>query len=85
MKPRNNPSRAKLEKIKEVHRIEQDRMYDSIYYTKNINEPAEYRNCSEYPFKFSFYNLFSSSRKFFRKFKDINESFENLRIFFKRF
>jgi NADH:ubiquinone oxidoreductase subunit 4 (subunit M) len=52
-KPRNNPLRAKLSKIsfkiKEFHRIEYDCMCDSIYYTRNINEP-DYFNCSRYPF-----------------------------------
>nr|YP_010028753.1 NADH-plastoquinone oxidoreductase subunit 2 [Melampyrum roseum]YP_010028762.1 NADH-plastoquinone oxidoreductase subunit 2 [Melampyrum roseum]QOS49385.1 NADH-plastoquinone oxidoreductase subunit 2 [Melampyrum roseum]QOS49386.1 NADH-plastoquinone oxidoreductase subunit 2 [Melampyrum roseum] len=51
-KPRNHPSRAKLEKIsfkiKQFHRIEYDCMCDSIYYTRNINEP-DYYNCSGYP------------------------------------
>ncbi|KAG5606022.1 hypothetical protein H5410_027514 [Solanum commersonii] len=32
-------------KIKQFHRIEYDCMCDSIYYTRNINEP-DYCNCS---------------------------------------
>nr|YP_010039931.1 NADH-plastoquinone oxidoreductase subunit 2 [Mucuna pruriens]QOY46406.1 NADH-plastoquinone oxidoreductase subunit 2 [Mucuna pruriens] len=51
-KPRNNSSRAKLSKapfkIKQFHRIKYDCMCDSIYYTRNINEPY-YSNCSGYP------------------------------------
>ena len=51
-KPRNNPLCAKLQKIpfkiKQFHRIEYDCMCDSIYYTRNINEPHSC-NCSGYP------------------------------------
>ncbi|KAL2934664.1 NAD(P)H-quinone oxidoreductase subunit 2 B chloroplastic [Bienertia sinuspersici] len=36
-------------KIKQFHRIKYDCMCDSIYYTRNINEP-DYYNCSGYPF-----------------------------------
>ena len=36
-------------KIKQFHRIEYDCMCDSIYYTRNLNEP-DYCNCSGYPF-----------------------------------
>ena len=64
MKPRNNPSCAKLYKIsfkiKQFHRIEYDCMCENIYYTKNINEPDNC-NCSRYLF-FSFYDLFLSLR-----------------------
>lgn len=35
-------------KIKQFHRIEYDCMCDSIYYTRNINEPNSC-NCSGYP------------------------------------